>query len=276
MIFKDILPIEPLRGIVDHYRTRHFLIPKNITTVPKPFPSKPEQCIAFYPRGYELTEVYALNSRFTKPRSVISGQYTSRIDRSSGTNEYLMIQVVFRPGALHKLTGIPFHELVNQHIDLEDLFYKEARQINEHLCNCEGYDEMIGVIEEFLFFLIKKQKIDTRPADEVFPLIALQPTRFSLKWLASQACLSPRQFERKAYDYLGIGPQLFARIARFNQSYEMKEKNKKLDWLSIAVACGYHDYQHLVRDYLAFASATPTRLFQADSGSLEKVLGLKD
>ena len=55
----------------------------------------------------------------------------------------------------------------------------------------------------------------------------------------------------------------------------MKEKDKTLDWLSIAVACGYHDYQHLAKDYLAFAADTPNHLFQAEFKSLDRVLGLR-
>jgi AraC-like DNA-binding protein len=276
MIFKDIVPIAPLRAVVEQYRLRHFVIPQDIPAVPKPFPCRPEQCMAFYPRGYEQTYLYSQKVRVDQPRSVLSGQFTSRIDRLSGTHEFLMIQVVFRPGALHKLTGLPFHELLDQHLNLEDLFYREVRLTNERLCNCEGYDEMITIIEQFLLALLRKQKVEARPADEIFHLIAKQPNRYSLPWLASQACLSPRQFERKANQYLGVSPHFFARIARFHQSYELKAQNKTLDWLSVALACGYHDYQHLTRDYQAFASDTPNRLFQADSKSLERSLGLRD
>jgi AraC-like DNA-binding protein len=276
MIFKDFMPIAPLRAHVEKFRLRHFIIPEGLQPVAKPFTPKPEQCIAFYPRGFELTNVYAQNTCVIKPRSVMSGQYTSRIDRSSISKEFIMIQVVFKPGALHKLTGIPAYELVNNHFDLEDIFYKEVRETNERLSSCEAYEDMFNIVEAFLFLLITKQKIQNLPADEVFPLIANQPHRYSLKWLASQACLSPRQFERKAQQYVGVSPQLFARIGRFNRSYEMKEKEKALDWLSIAVACGYHDYQHLAKDYLAFAANTPNQLFNAESKSLERILGLKE
>ena len=56
---------------------------------------------------------------------------------------------------------------------------------------------------------------------------------------------------------MGVGPKTFSRLARLHQTYQMKHKFPDEDWLSIAVACGYHDYQHLSKDYIEFAQATP-------------------
>jgi AraC-like DNA-binding protein len=230
--------------------------------------------MVFYVRGYEITEIIQENKIVRRPRSVISGQYTHRINRLSSPKEFLMIQVVFNPGALYKLTGIPFNEMHNTQFDLEAIFPKEGRAVNERLCNCSEYSEMISIVEGFLKELQSKLKLIERPFERVFNLLLKANNKYSLKYLAGQACLSPRQFERKSHQYLGICPQLFARIVRFNQSYEMRLNHPKLDWLSIAIACGYHDYQHLAKDYKEFTDASPNLLFAAESKVLERVLGL--
>lgn len=273
MIFKDVFPSLPLQKLVQYYRLRHFIIPPGKEAQPKPFPARPEQCMTFYPRGYEITEVAPEFLKVVKPRSVISGQYTCRINRYSGTSEFLMIQVVFHPGILHRLIGIPFYELVNKHLDLEYVLGRESIILNDKLSNTSDYKEMISLIEDFLLQLSLRQK-ESAPADEIFKLMAEQPGRFSLQWLADQACLSSRQFERRAKQYLGISPHLFARIARFNESYKLRLKAPAEDWLSIAVAAGYHDYQHMVRDYKEFATTTPTILFRQEYNTLERILGL--
>ena len=274
MIFKDIFPTPPLNELVQLYRLRHFVIPSHIKVQAKPYTPKPENCMVFYLRGFEVTEIIQENKTVTRPRSVISGQFTHRINRFSSTKEFLMIQVVFKPGSLYKLTGIPFNEMHNTHVDLEAVFPKEGRIVNERLANCNDYSEMVKTVESFLIDLQSKQKIVQRPFDQVFSLLLNSNNKFSLQYLASQACLSQRQLERKSYQYLGICPQLFARIVRFNQSYEMRLKHPHLDWLSIAVACGYHDYQHLARDYKGFTNVSPNLLFAAESKALERVLGL--
>lgn len=274
MIFKDCYPAPALQHLVQIYRLRHFVIPDHLTITAKPYPTRPEQCIAFYIRGFERTEIPSQNSTKNKPRSVITGQYTERINRFSGSSDFLMIQVVFLPGALYRLTGIPSYEIQNGCLDLEDVFPAAVRDVNERLQQCNGYHQMITAIESFLLAVHKKIKVEERPADEIFRMMLYQPTIHSIDWLAKEACLSPRQFERKAADYIGISPKLFTRISRFVQSYDMRLKHPQLDWLSIAVACHYHDYQHLAKDYKEFAGASPNKLFAAESDALERRLGL--
>lgn len=261
--------------MVQVYRLRHFIIPDTIKTAPKPYPTRPEQCIVFYIRGFELTEIPGVRIQ-QRARSIISGQYTQRINRYSGSTEFLMVQAVLRPGIFHRLTGISANELQNSFIDLEAIFPYEAREVNEQLQNFLNYDNIIVTINNFFLILMNKMKIEQRPADTIFELMLQNPTKYSIDWFASEACLSPRQFERKAKDYLGISPKLFSRISRFVQSYDMKQQHKDLDWLSIAISCGYQDYQHLVKDYLDLADTLPTQLFNAEeSKALERKLGLK-
>ncbi len=274
MIFKDCHPGLSLQSIVEVYRLRHFIIPKHVNILPKPYPTRPEQCMAFYIKGFEITEACSLNKKQRRPRAVISGQYTQLINRYSGSSEFLMIQVVFLPGALFRLTGIPAKEFQDQHIDLELIFPVECKRILEKLNNCSDYGKMIEVIEEFLIRIHLQSRREEHRADQIFRIMLQHPGKYSINWLAREACLSHRQFERKAYDLVGISPKLFARISRFIQSYDLKLKNKEWDWLSIAIMCNYHDYQHLAKDYKEFSNLNPNALFTAESYALERRLGL--
>jgi AraC-like DNA-binding protein len=273
MIFKDFRPSPQLEEFVEVYHLRHFVFSTNKNVPFKPYPPRPEQCIAFYPRGAELTELVPGGVQIKKPRSVITGQFTNRINRYT-TNEFMILIVVFKPGALHRLTGMSFQTLMNNHVDLESVFPTETRQVNERLSSSNEYAEMILIIEAYLLKMAKNIKVESRPADQVLMLVGNKPQKYSLDWLAREACLSPRQLERKFYQYLGVCPKTFARVARFDQSYKMRLKYPKDDWLSIAVACGYHDYQHMVRDYKEFGSATPNVLFDEEHKAPERMLGL--
>ncbi len=72
-------------------------------------------------------------------------------------SKFLVFQIVFKPGALFRLTGIPLHEITNEYLDAEIFFPAEIKNINEQLFYCKTYTEMVNVVETFLFFLVKKK-----------------------------------------------------------------------------------------------------------------------
>ena len=273
MIFQDIAPSERLRDFIQVIRIRHFIIPETTVIFPKPYPTRPEHCIVFYPRGYEVTRCSLTGLSRRRPTAVVSGQYTHRIDRYSGTHEILMILVVLKPGVLHRITGIPFTELTNTHIDLEDLFpwlFKDTLHRPE---DSISYTEMLRIVEQTLWQLVNRQKISVQPIDRIIDSI-LVSNKHSIDEIAFKACLSSRQLLRKFESYVGVGPKLFTRIVRFNRTYFKKLDRNSVDWLDLALSEGYTDYQHLVRDYREFAGLTPKQLFIEESKVLERALGL--
>lgn len=273
MIFRDYFPTPQLREYIEVYHLRHFVFSNNVKPPFKPYPPRPEQCMTFYARGMEISE-HVDGNKIEKPRSVLSGQFTYRINRYSSYPEFLMILVVFKPGALHRLTGIPFNELTNADIDAEAVFSSELHQVNSRLTSTDSYPEMIAIIELFFYTLAIKNKKEAQPVDNIFDLLVKNDSNYKLDWLAKNAYLSPRQLERKFYERIGVCPKTFLRISRFSQSYWLRLKKPDLDWFSIAISCGYNDYQHMVRDYKEFASTTPNLLFNDENKAPERVLGL--
>lgn len=96
----------------------------------------------------------------------------------------------------------------------------------------------------------------------------------SIDWLAKESCLCTKQFERKFIQRAGVNPKTYARIIRFNRAYNLRNRHSDKEWLSIAVASGYFDYQHLAKDYKDFTGFTPPEFHLLESNSPENVLGL--
>jgi AraC-like DNA-binding protein len=241
----------------------------------KPYPPRPEQCLIFIPRDRQTVEYVTEDRKVKRTRSVIVGQQLKRINLGIG-QDFLTIIVVFNPGKLKHLTGINAQELTHNEIDAHGVFSNSIEHVNERLSSTDSYQEMIRIIDHFLLECLRKKKANVFAIDSIANVIFNQPEHISIDWLASQACLSPRQLERKFIDTIGVGPKLFMRISRFYKTYNMKFKNQSADWLSIALACGYHDYQHLVRDYKDFASVLPNALFQEDANAPERLFGLQE
>jgi transcriptional regulator GlxA family with amidase domain len=114
-----------------------------------------------------------------------------------------------------------------------------------------------------------------RARDVLRPLRALRddPT-VTVERMAAACALSLRQFERICRERTGFGPMEFARLSRFDRAFHGKLQRPKLDWLSIALACGYHDFQHMARDFREFTGLTPPRLLDTQRSAPENLLGV--
>lgn len=273
MIAKDILPSEPLKEFVKHYRLRHFVFAKGVIPTVKPFPPRPEQCLLFYIRGQETVNSLVDCLEFKREGSILSGQFTHRVDRYISYPEFLMLTVDFKPGALYRLLNIPFLKLLDKDIDAESVFSAELRRVNERLRSAESYFEMICIIEDYLFRLTRNVKIGYSYIDNILSEVTSNPDH-TVEWIARNAYMSMRQLERKFDERVGVNPKKFLRIARFNQSYWMHLNFPKLNWYQIAMSCGYTDYQHLVKEYKSFGDAIPSHLFKEEFNSPGRILGL--
>lgn len=274
MIARNVQPAPELREYIYRHRIRHFYFDSSVTAPIKPFPPRPEQCIVFYPRGVETTEFASSGIRVQRPRSVITGQFTERINRLITTPEFLMISVEFRPGALYRLTGINFADLANKCEDAEALFSPELQVINSRLSGASSYEEMIMIIEEFLKTLVAKSSRPLIASDCVLDELINSGEILSVDQLSKKAYLSPRQLERKVLERIGVCPKTFLKLSRFNKSLLMRLAHPERNWFSIAIECGYSDYQHLVREYKTYAVTTPNLFMSEEFRSPGRVLGL--
>jgi len=179
--------------------------------------------------------------------------------------------VHFQPGALEKFLRLPLPEFTDERIDAEAVLNPEIHQVHERMSNAPSYESILQVIEDYLWKRIKSLKTDFQPIDKVAQIISEKPSIYSIEKMASHACLSISQFERRFTQQLGITPKLYVRINRFYQAYKIKEQNPRMGWLSIALETGYHDYQHLVKDFKQFSYSTPHSLLLAQAKAPEKL-----
>jgi AraC-like DNA-binding protein len=233
-----------------------------------PYPTNPEQCLFFYARDAIEVFNYSKGQEVTSPLSVIVGPQVARVNLRMGYNQ-LTIKVGFQPGGLFRLFRTPpMWQLLDETVDSYDLAGREINQINEQLREISDYAQMIALVETYLLSKVAALKTDAHAVDKVAQLMLQSHSRsFSLDWLADQACLSSRQFERKFLERIGMSPKLFMRVVRFAQAYRLKDRQPQLDWQDIVHRCGYYDQMHLIKDFKLFAAVTPTVLLKEEATS---------
>lgn len=275
MLLQDFLPAPALRDHVRLYRLLRVVFDRSADIPCKAYTPRPENVLSFYPRDTEVVEYPGRKATIRKVRSALIGQQSIITNRHIG-QDFFLFQVIFQPGGLYRLTGIPSCELHNQYIDAESVFSAEICRVNERLSSTDSIPEMTLIVEDFLFHLLRCARQKDSSVDVVGQIMLAATEPQSLDWLARASCLCNKQFERTFQERIGINPKYFARIVRFDRAFRMKNKHPHKDWQHIAFDCGYYDYQHLVRDYKEFTQMTPTAFYLQDSRAPERTFGLSE
>lgn len=271
MLLKDFLPKPENRRFVRLYRIIHFKFDKSDGQKTKTYPPRPEHVLSFFP--LEPETVQYPNQTIKNARCIVTGQHDTIFNRTV-QNHFLCLQIVFQPTAFYMLTGVPCAEIKNQYLDAGLFFRNDIQFVNEQLYHARTYDQMLDIADRFVSRL---QPLKYKsPIDATASLMIQTDGVVSLDWLARQSSLSTKQFERCFKLRTGVSPKVFSRITRFDKAFRMKNQHPEMDWLSIAIASSYYDYQHLVKDYKDFTSLTPPAFHDIENKAPERIFGLHE
>jgi len=275
MVLQEYKPNIMLSAFIRTFRLIHFVCSGIEILPPKTYPPRPEHCLSFYVRGTENVEYQKSGKKDGNLSAVIFGQQTE-VTKRFNSNNFLLIQVVFKPGGLYRLTNIPSNYLTNQYIDAETVFSKEIKYVNEKIDECKTYLQMVEVVEAFFLEEVKNNLCKIHPLDIATSKLYNTDLIPTVDILAKLAFQSTRNFERHFKQRMGASPKYFLKVMRFENAFRMKNKTPELDWLSIAIKCGYYDYQHLVRDYKDLTGLSPNQFHEIDLKSPERIFGQAD
>ncbi len=179
-----------------------------------------------------------------------------RVPAAGATQSYFGVR--FRPGMASAF--IPGAELLADEIrPLDDLVGSAAQRMFERLAELHSLEEMGERMDEWL------RPLDPPGIGERV-LWELESAETSLDQLIAQSGLSVRHFRRLCLERAGVSPKYLSRILRFRKAAERITRLRGLaqpSWADFAVACGYYDQAHFIREFQEFAGCTPGRFLQS-------------
>ena len=84
----------------------------------------------------------------------------------------------------------------------------------------------------------------------------------ALQEIIAKSELSPRHFQRRIHESLGMSPKSFCRLARFQHTIRDLLLRKETDYLGAAIDRGYYDQAHFIKDFKSFTQETPGTFLQ--------------
>ena len=170
-----------------------------------------------------------------------------------------LLGVHFQFGGVFPFLDVPLGELHGLHLGLDDLWGE--RRVGELICRLQearSVDMKFQVLEQWLLGLVRRP-LQHHPA-VLFGMKEFQnnPSLSSSAQMAERVGFSQRHFIQLFRDEVGLAPKLFCRVQRFQQVILAVHKLETVDWVDIALSCGYFDQAHFNHDFREFSGLTPT------------------
>jgi len=164
--------------------------------------------------------------------------------------------VFFRPLALWQLFHVPTALLVNRAYTADAILGNEIMPLWQRMAECTSFRQRVCLMEEYLLRRVANLIDRTAVLSSALHVLRLGGAS-SISQLAHDAALGVRQFERRFVQEVGMGPKLFARIARYQSALDSKLAFPGRSWLWIAHEFGYHDQMHMIRDFHSLGGSSP-------------------
>ncbi|MFC2124862.1 DUF6597 domain-containing transcriptional factor [Bacteroidota bacterium] len=195
--------------------------------------------------------------------ALISGQLNEyyEIDVSGHLS---MFSVTFQPQGAMMFFDLPLIELFNQNIPLRFLQKELVEEVESGLFKATSFSQKIKIIEKYLIRQLHeniKEHKGQRINDSIRK-ISQSLGKISIGELASNACLSRKQYERIFTESIGISPKRFLKIVRFQNVIYQRQLSHKSNLTTLAYECGYFDQSHMINDFKMLSGKTPSQYFR--------------
>lgn len=208
-------------------------------------------------------------------RAWFSGLHERAIVIQSLDGTHLVSARLHPLGAL-RLFGPDVPRSVNAVADLELLLGPAARELRALLLGAESTEERFAHLERFLVPRLSPDTVPSTVVRDAARLIEEAHGNLRIASLHTDLGGSRKQLWLRFARELGMSPKAYAQIQRFVWTLARLRESTSVEWPRLAVAAGYSDQSHLVRDFRRVASASPTEFLRTrspDSTALVEEVG---
>ena len=174
-----------------------------------------------------------------------------------------LFSIVFNPVALFRIFHIPAAEFFNRNIPLNLVLKHETDELETEISAAGAFDRKLQIAERFVLDRLKKVRDEHAlpRMQKAVEIINHSGGSVSVNTMASAACLSRKQFERRFSEFIGSTPGQFLKIIRFQQALHQKNRNPHISLAALALDCGYFDQSHMSNDFKQLTGLTPRSYF---------------
>lgn len=208
----------------------------------------------------------------SRPRAFAEGHF-HRPFQLRFAGKFRLVGISFAPGRIHTFLNDSQTQINDRFVDLALVLGGEVRTWPDRLSERTTFREVAALFDEFLLARLPAHGARNRGLHQAMSRAVRAPFATSVQHLASVACMSPRQLERRFLDTVGLSPKYFCRVARFDRFVRHWSIRPDLLLTALAQESGYFDQAHLNREFKRFTEESPTSYLARDH-VVEKAISL--
>lgn len=184
-----------------------------------------------------------------------------------------LLAVKYRPGQLPRFFNIPASEMTDTSISLETMCGMVGRELEEKLCEKQDLPTIVSLLDDTLLDCVSLDSAYDERITVALNTISNLKGQVRIETLADEIGLSKRHFERRFLGVVGLTPKRMCRISRFLSVFSRLQADQVSDWADQAIAGGYSDQAHLIRECKYFTGHSPLSYLKARSPLELTILG---
>lgn len=158
------------------------------------------------------------------------------------------------PGALPSLFGIRSCELVDSAVDADLALSGRSLELARSIEVTARPAEVVTALLAIARGLVDRDARRDPRVRRALP--AVERSRRSNREIAADLGVTPRTWRRLAREWIGLPPSRAMRIARLHRALRAAVARPPA-WARLAIACGWADQSHMIRDFRELVGETP-------------------
>jgi AraC-like DNA-binding protein len=175
------------------------------------------------------------------------------------SQEERVFGIQFRPGGAFPFFRLPVSELKNIDVSLECLWKGAAGEMRERLLAASSVTSMFALAEEYLLAQLVTEPRLHPAVDFARQRFCQSPHLSTVSSVLSSIGVGHHRFTQLFSRQVGLSPKAFCRVRRFQRVLQFVQRSRHVDWVEVALDCGYYDQPHFIHDFRAFSGLTPAQ-----------------
>lgn len=193
------------------------------------------------------------------PTLFVYGQMTEPNAVSYKKGPFTTTQIFLKSHALQTLFGINAAVLTDDLVELREF---SAGDLNMQLLEAKNEQARLTLLTDFLASKLRQATACDQLIEESLRIIHRNVGSVTVRYLSERLNLSERQFEKRFSQTVGLTPQFYIRVKRFNEAIRLMQMGRFETLTDLAHHLNFYDQSHFVRDIKALSGVTPKSLFR--------------